>query len=77
MNGTGISAVPLAADVYTNANETESHEGHGDNSSASATESVASATASATPTATGNYANMLTAGWGVLGAAVLGAVALL
>ncbi|RVX66533.1 hypothetical protein B0A52_09818 [Exophiala mesophila] len=82
-NGTGISAVPLAADVYTNANETtDDHDGHGDSSaSASSTDSTPSSTASSTesaaPAETGNYANMLTAGWGVIGAAVLGAVALL
>lgn len=62
-----------------NANESSSHEGHGDNATASGSASgtAASATASTSPTATGNYANMLSVGWGVLGAAVLGGVAML
>lgn len=38
---------------------------------------AASATTSATSTPTGNYANMLSVGWGLLGAAVLGGVAML
>ena len=78
-NGTGISASPLVGDAYVFANDSASHGDHGDaSSSGSASGTAASATGSASPTASSDsYANMLSVGWGLLGAAVLGAVALL
>merc|ERR1711939_447058 len=92
-NGTGISATPLAANEYTYANESTSHEGHSGSSSAtgSATSTVsetasaastsgtasASASASASATGEGSGASMLSIGWGLLGAAVLAGVAAL
>merc|ERR1712093_126596 len=90
-NGTGISATPLAANEYTYANESTSHEGHSGSSSAtgSATSTVsetasaasgtasASASASATGEGSGSGASMLSIGWGLLGAAVLAGVAAL
>ncbi|KAK5046591.1 hypothetical protein LTR84_007352 [Exophiala bonariae] len=79
-NGTGISATALVGSAAINANESSSHEGHGDNATAatsSASGTAASATASSSPSPSGNYANMLSVGWGLLGAAVLGGVAML
>ncbi|KEF58527.1 uncharacterized protein A1O9_06453 [Exophiala aquamarina CBS 119918] len=76
-NGTGISASPLVGSAYVNANESSSHEGDHASSSAAPSGTAASATGSSTPTPTGNYASMLSVGWGLLGAAVLGGVAML
>ena len=80
-NGTGISATPLAQNAYTFANETESHEGgHGDEEPSATESGGASASASGEAAATesaADGANVMTVGWGILGAAVLGAVALM
>ncbi|KIW15372.1 hypothetical protein PV08_05418 [Exophiala spinifera] len=85
-NGTGISATPLSANAYTNANESSGHEdGHGHGSSASGTASGSSSSSSSSASATAapsgssdnNGASMMTVGWGVLGAAVLAGVAVL
>ena len=53
-NGTGVSATPLAQNVYSFANETEAHEegGHGEEEPSATESSVASATASGEAAAT-------------------------
>ncbi|EXJ80210.1 hypothetical protein A1O1_08352 [Capronia coronata CBS 617.96] len=85
-NGTGVTAFPLSAKINANESNADGSPQSGSNSgsSSSASSSSASATPSATASAsgassspTGNNAAMFTAGWSVLGAAVLGAVALM
>jgi hypothetical protein len=79
-NGTGVTASALPSNV--NANETnadgspQSGSGSSGSSSASASGSPSATASSASTSETGNNAAVFTAGWGVLGAAVLGAVAL-
>ena len=75
-NGTGITAEFAAAGVLANTTEGE-HE-HGDNATESASGAASSASASATSaTSAGGAAIATAAGWGVIGAGVMGAVALL
>ncbi|KAL2426165.1 hypothetical protein ABEF95_012207 [Exophiala dermatitidis] len=84
-NGTGISATPLSASEYKFANGSSGHHGDSDSDSSSTasgsattTESASSASGSAAASATGNNgAAILSLGWGLLGAVVLGAVAVL
>jgi hypothetical protein len=83
-NQTGITADFLSADTYYFANESASHStdhDHGSEESHNGTDEAAAsstgaADASETP-ASDSGAMMLTTGWMVLGAGVLGAVALL
>ncbi|EXJ92410.1 hypothetical protein A1O3_00961 [Capronia epimyces CBS 606.96] len=91
-NGTGISATPLSGSAYTFANQSTGHHddsGSGSGSSsatatATASESANSASSSSSASASAtsasdnsNGAAMLSLGWGLLGAVVLGAVAVL
>ncbi|KAJ9500303.1 hypothetical protein LTR99_001507 [Exophiala xenobiotica] len=79
-NGTGVTASALPSNV--NANETnadgspQSGSGSSGSSSASASGSPSATASGASSSETGNNAAVFTAGWGVIGAAVLGAVAL-
>ncbi|KIW47437.1 uncharacterized protein PV06_00134 [Exophiala oligosperma] len=79
-NGTGVTASPLSSIVNANVTNGDGSPqgGSGSGSSSASGSATPSATASASSSAkTGNSAAVLTAGWGVLGAAALGAVALM
>ncbi|EHY57377.1 hypothetical protein ABEF92_006991 [Exophiala dermatitidis] len=83
-NGTGVTAYPLSSKINANESNADGSPQSGSGSSSSSGSSASSTGSSATGTAsgattsqTGNSAAMFTAGWGVLGAAVLGAVALI
>ena len=73
-NGTGISASPLAANSYVFANDSAGHGGHAESST---TGTASSTGAAARATESSGSADVIAAGWGLVGAGVLGALALL
>ncbi|KIW17385.1 hypothetical protein PV08_04579 [Exophiala spinifera] len=79
-NGTGVTAFPLSAIVNANATNGDGSPqgGSGSGPASSSSTSTPSATASGSSSSqTSNSAVVLTAGWGALGAAVLGVAAML
>ena len=72
-NNTGVTASPLPADDTINANQSDANGQPQGSGSASASGSQASSTSSGS----GAMQTAMFAGWGVIGAGVMGAVALL
>ena len=75
-NGTGITAMPLAGNINANESNAEGQPQEGGSASASMSSSPTE-TATGSSSSSSNQAMMLTAGWGVLGGAVIGAIALI
>lgn len=72
-NNTGVTASPLPANDNINANDSDANGQPQGSGSASASGSQASSTSSGS----GAMQTAMVAGWGVIGAGVMGAVALL
>ncbi len=76
-NGTGITAMPLAGNINANESNAEGQPQQGGSSASGSDASTPTETASGSSSSSSNQAMMFTAGWGVLGGAVIGAIALM